>query len=814
MAKIRDYAITIETVATASSVLEMPDHVTGDLLLICFNKDTSGGLPTTPSGWSIVGAAFNSTGSGHITYGKRAASAAETVTLSYTLETSVTVVISIKNCFGSTVADAVSNTAQAGADDATLPIDGGTFTPSYNNSLIISHLGADALFGATTLPGWVHLVNSDDGVDTISGSYTYQKTAASITHPGYWAAAADDSRWNIIAIRDDGNETEVDPYVDRATTPATLISPLVFSATPDKGTWELTTNDIVSIATNDGTKILTQLDAVVAADSGYNPFRAATRVIAASSKTVLYASQNRRTTNDDMTVGAGVLFGTFRPQLPRDYLDMGKAVKGGTLLGIADASNNYQFWCIAGQLSKTTDPSSRQNYAIEVNTSDTDYARSTTLPTLSAINDIYFAGSGYYGACSVEWSELWLLNKTVVAGGTTANPLDFLEIEFAVNRGSGNIPLVVRNGSSATFWTAIQFGGSDPIHVACNLNVFQYPRKSDILDYLDFHVSNNKMGFEFYGLSGDLLDFANSVFTSDSPYYWRFNASHNAGATLNFSGTTVVGATVTLQATSDLDGTDFINCSTFTQNGATLTNCAFTNTKVSASSTADAVLISSSSFTKTTGTQHGIEISGTAANCTLSNLTFTGYASSNGSTGNEAIYVNISSGSMTISIDGGSTPSIRTAGATVTVENSVNLIITVLDSSTNPVPTAQVAIYRVSDDVELMNEDTQTVTTGAFVVGIKYTIVNVGDTDFTLIGATSNTVGIGFIATGVGGGTTGTASNGVATQSFNYTTNTPVYVRIRKSSTGGTKYIPTSTTGTITSSGYSLTVTLPSDEYA
>ena len=34
------------------------------------------------------------------------------------------------------------------------------------------------------------------------------------------------------------------------------------------------------------------------------------------------------------------------------------------------------------------------------------------------------------------------------------------------------------------------------------------------------------------------------------------------------------------------------------------------------------------------------------------------------------IYVNISSGSMTISIDGGSTPSIRTAGATVTVENS------------------------------------------------------------------------------------------------------------------------------------------------
>lgn len=322
------------------------------------------------------------------------------------------------------------------------------------------------------------------------------------------------------------------------------------------------------------------------------------------------------------------------------------------------------------------------------------------------------------------------------------------------------------------------------------------------------------MGFEFYGLSGDVLDFANSVFTSDSPYYWRFNASHNAGATLNFSGTTVVGATVTLQATSDLDGTGFINCSTFTQNGATLTNCAFTNTKVSSSSPANAALISSSSFTKTTGTQHGIEISGTAANITLTENTFTGYASSNGSTGNEAIYVNIASESMTISINGGGTPSIRTAGATVTVENSVNLIVTVLDSNTNPVPTAQVAIYRVSDDVELMNEDTETVTTGGFVVGVKYTIVNVGDTNFTLIGAASNTVGVAFTATGVGGGTTGTASNGIATQSFNYITNTPVYVRVRKSSTGTTKYVPVSTSGTINSTGYSLTTTMSTDTIA
>jgi hypothetical protein len=47
-------------------------------------------------------------------------------------------------------------------------------------------------------------------------------------------------------------------------------------------------------------------------------------------------------------------------------------------------------------------------------------------------------------------------------------------------------------------------------------------------------------------------------------------------------------------------------------------------------------------------------------------------------------------------------------------------------------------------------------TAGAFNIGTSYTIATVGTTDFTLIGASSNTVGVIFTATGVGSGT-GTA---------------------------------------------------------
>jgi hypothetical protein len=69
---------------------------------------------------------------------------------------------------------------------------------------------------------------------------------------------------------------------------------------------------------------------------------------------------------------------------------------------------------------------------------------------------------------------------------------------------------------------------------------------------------------------------------------------------------------------------------------------------------------------------------------------------------------------------------------------------------------------------------TQTVTTGSFIIGRVYMIVNPGDTTFTSIGAVSNTAGSIFTATGTGGGTTGTASPVIRT--FQLQTGTWTYV--------------------------------------
>lgn len=66
------------------------------------------------------------------------------------------------------------------------------------------------------------------------------------------------------------------------------------------------------------------------------------------------------------------------------------------------------------------------------------------------------------------------------------------------------------------------------------------------------------------------------------------------------------------------------------------------------------------------------------------------------------------------------------------------------------------AIAEIGAIIDKAETATTTVTAGSFVVGTIYTIVTVGTTNFTLIGASSSNVDVVFTATGVGTGT-GTA---------------------------------------------------------
>jgi len=106
----------------------------------------------------------------------------------------------------------------------------------------------------------------------------------------------------------------------------------------------------------------------------------------------------------------------------------------------------------------------------------------------------------------------------------------------------------------------------------------------------------------------------------------------------------------------------------------------------------------------------------------------------------------------------------NTVSGTVTANNAVTLTVTVKDLAGTVIQNAQTAIYTKTGGTQLMNEDT--------------------------------TIG------------------GVATASYNYSGDTDVFVKVRKSSTGTTRYRSVASPQTITVDGLNVTITLEVDNNA
>ena len=213
------------------------------------------------------------------------------------------------------------------------------------------------------------------------------------------------------------------------------------------------------------------------------------------------------------------------------------------------------------------------------------------------------------------------------------------------------------------------------------------------------------------------------------------NASKGAlevidNADVNIDGCTFIDMdTFTFLSNSSVVDSTFRRCGAITPNG-----CTFTDNLIARSTATIAVTTAASNLSTiqrcsfiSAGTGHGLEITGSAGEYTLVGNQFSGYAGSNGSTGNEAVYVNISTGTVTLNItSGGSTPSIRTAGATVVVNSNVSITLTGLK---NP---SEVRVFNAGTTTERSGTGSENVTTGSHTfsvpsgTGIDISILSLG----------------------------------------------------------------------------------------
>lgn len=601
---------------------------------------------------------------------------------------------------------------------------------------------------------------------------------------------------------------------------------------------------------------LTTYDAVAAtADAGINPYMDAISNTPGSTSNF---SGSELQFGSALDLDTGILLLHHAGQVARDYaVDVSKndvtypvttigasgksgAISGygGNLIVLADADSEYEAYSIHSKGSLTADNMAYNVAAIGLNNGAKPYGTIGTL-NKSAVTRLLTLPQGAFGAMLTRLSGMSLISEIVFAGGDSTNPIDVSDLRFVANNAIGTTLAFNGVGDFNRIYAPLRFGGNHEINTNVDGAIFQFPTAYDGKRYLDWNASDNVAGVTFYGTgANDYLRFPNCTWKGSQPFRWEFHSSHSGSANLDFSGNTVQGATVTLRATSDLDGVSFISCPTFTQNGAALTNCAFTNTKLDASSPANAALVSDSTFLKNTGTQHAIEISGTAADFTLTNVDFSGYAGTNGSSGNEAIYVNIASGTMTISISGGSIPSIRTAGATVTVQNAVTVQVTTKNANTLSAIQDVRVLLEADSGGDLPAAESVTITRSGSTASVSHTahgmssgmsvIIRGANQDeyngiFAITNVTTNAYDYtvsGTPATPATGTITATAvivsgltnvSGIINTTTFNFTNNQPVTGKARKA-TSGTKYKTGTITGTITSTGLDTTVLLIPDE--
>jgi len=959
MPAVRDFAVT-EVIAVATSVTpDMPVHAIGDILVVFANKDSTTGMTETTGLYTLLNSGdITTTAWGGLWY-RRATSANETPpTFTYTSETSNFVIVSVKGAHATNAPVGYLST-----DDSTIPFtqDQSITTPS-NNCLVLHGVANDVGIAAEPYPGVAQILYAGDcGANGVGVSWAFYPIAGSIGNPNFWGRIAAPVQIHTIVIEDDGNNTEVQGYVDRGTTPCTIVDPqegatmfgwayqaslsltmmgkdfdkvwyynastytdetvdmndagtadvplvvtvgsilylgslsifsrvaVIVSTATVGGTvvweywngttwatlsgftetfggtgtryniifkppadWATTTVNsegtayyyirqrVTVVKTTAGTLSQGLIDGVgfaydlitSTADVGLNPYHSVSQMTPSSTTFGLGGTEALYSGGIDLT--SGYLLGTFMFTTPRDWVDLAYYNRIGIALVFLDASNNWKMWVIGAKDAPTTIADRRCIFAIQLDqTIDTAY-KTVGVPTMSAIDTIMYMSCQPYGTMGLCYSMLMRTGTIVIAGGKSTDPLDFGEMIDAIIDGCCMFPFLYKLGAAVTVWSPIQIGGGDPVHTFINLCTFQFPTHANSATKMfDFHVDPDQVGIEFYGKNGDTIKFTNCVFTSDSSYYWRINASASSGASWDFIGTTVIGASVTLKNVVTFQNMVFINCGQIAAKGCSLSGCTISNPRASQTAAIDIdtnTTLTNCTFSTQTGSDYAIEIDA-AGTYTLSGVIFTGFT--------KDINVTATSGTVTINVTGGGdTPTYVTAGATVVINNSVTVRVVAKSAATGLAISGARIYLEAASGGDLPFEETVTITrvdttatvshtahgliTGNKVEikganqmpynGIKTIAVTGVDSYTYTVSGSPDTPATGSIKSTAVILDGDTNINGIVEDTaFNYTNPQPVSGVARKGSSSPL-YRSAPISGTITGYGFEVTVFMVGDE--
>lgn len=436
-----------------------------------------------------------------------------------------------------------------------------------------------------------------------------------------------------------------------------------------------------------------------------------------------------------------------------------KANGGYRLYAETDASN-YSYWYVGGN---DTLGGGWQLICVDLNATRTSGAGTLNTASIRAVGVQFktltpapMKGQTRFNNCF--WDAFRYGTGLTITSASTDN-ITFENIYTVDNNTTYKYGVITKAFGSYIIQGKLIFGSSSSgdVDFADSNQVVIFPDNDMVADtFYGIQVLGNASGTSNFTLgensSGSGISGCTFKAVGDKTFSLDVSTSDND--VIGLYGSNFINAgTITMPASGA--NKEMLNCNVTTMDGVVISTCKIENCNF-ISADDEAVNMSSTSHTLKNSTfisnPNAVRIT-TAGTYTFDNLQFTG---------NTVDIDNTSGGSVTVNCINSSNP-ITYTGST-TINNSVAISIEVVDVAGDPIETAQVAVYKTSDKSELLNTDT--------------------DVD------------------------------GLAETTFNYTGDTAIYLRIRKSSTGDTKYIPVSSTGTITSLGFTATYTLIEDTTA
>lgn len=326
------------------------------------------------------------------------------------------------------------------------------------------------------------------------------------------------------------------------------------------------------------------------------------------------------------------------------------------------------------------------------------------------------------------------VNSLPTVGGNASNL-----ILDAIDYTTGGLLLTGTSGVFDDFVTADEDNTTNKYGVVSTLSGVIYCKarltlgSASSLVFSDSNFSiifpqQNLVADTFMGITSDLqhastdITLSNGSISSPGTKKADFVVTGTTGV-MDITGMTFSGLRiVTLTSKPVVEGCTFNSCGQITAPGTSFTNNSVSGYTGSTDTSAlvwDVAtdpdgLLDGTTFTKGSGTTHAIEFGTTSpTTMTLTNVTFSGYNASNGQT-DSAIHIKRTSGTVTLNIDGGTTPSYKTDGATVViVSGSVTVSVHAQTVSGTAVASANVLLkaanggpYPFEDTVTIVNSGT------------------------------------------------------------------------------------------------------------